>query len=276
MSQTRLIRYATSIMALLWSTHALCQESSPYARPLKPSDSILMRRYLDTVGSVSVFSVKRQRYLDSALALAPWKAAWWQQKAMPLFKQKKYSVGLPYLDSAVKYDVHRYIDYRAFMKCIFMKDYTGAIADFRSSKTVIGNSAVMDHSYDFYIGLCYLQLNNFDSAKIYFVKSISEQKASRGEKYVHPVDWFYLGITNYELDNYNEAIEALSNSITLYPNFSDAKYYKAICLERSHRHDESMVMLKEAGEDYKQGYTFNEDNAVYETYPYQVSKYYFR
>ena len=41
----------------------------------------------------------------------PTNAYLWQQKAMPFFKQKKYELGLQYLDSAIKYDQTNYEDY---------------------------------------------------------------------------------------------------------------------------------------------------------------------
>ena len=32
----------------------------------------------------------------------------------------------------------------------------------------------------------------------------------------------------------------------------------------------------EASQDIEKGYTINEDNAIYETYPYQVNKFYIK
>lgn len=55
----------------------------------------------------------------------------------------------------------------------------------------------------------------------------------------------------------------------MYPNFSDAKFYKAICLARKESFEEAKTLLKESEEDYKIGYKLNEDNTIYETYPYQ-------
>jgi len=210
-------------IALILAQRGYAQKNSlqdVVSKPISVNDSLLLIRYLDSVNNVPLYSQKRQRYLDSALTIKPWKASWWQQKAMPLYKQKKYEAGEYFLDSAVKYDTYSYIDYRAFMKCIFQKSYREAIKDFESAKVIIGDGEVMDHTYDFYIGLCYLQLDRFDSAEYYLVKSTDQQRKSMGSHWVHPLDLFYLGIVYYE-----------------------------------------------------QEYTINEDNAVYEVYPYQVSAY---
>jgi tetratricopeptide (TPR) repeat protein len=264
------------LVAVMLSHQVYAQNNSlqEYAgKPISVRDSLLVNRYLDSVNVVSIFSQKRQRYLDSALTIAPWEASWWQQKAMPLFKQKKYETGMPYLDSAVKYDAHSYIDYRAFIKCIFQKSYRAAIKDFEAAKVIIGDGDVMDHTYDFYIGLCYLQLNQFDSAEIYLVKTTDQQRKSMGSHWVHPLDLFYLGIVYYEKEDYTKAIETLDTCLSLYPNFSDAKFYKAMCFARSNKQEEAITIWKEAARDHKLGYTINEDNAEYETYPYQVSRY---
>jgi len=75
--------------------------------------------------------MKRQLYIDSALNIVPKASQLWQQKAMPLFKQKKYEIAMPFLDSAVKYDkTKHWLEYRAFIKCIFQKSYRAAIKDF--------------------------------------------------------------------------------------------------------------------------------------------------
>jgi len=245
----------------------------PAGKPVTERDSLLAKRYLDSVNKAPLFSQKRQRYLDSALAINPSEAGWWQQKSMPLFKQKKYETGMPYLDSAVKYDARAYIDYRAFIKCIFQKSYRESIKDFEAAKTIIGDGDVMDHTYDFYIGLCHLQLNQFDSAEIYLAKTTDQQRKAMGSHWVHPLDLFYLGIVYYEKEDYPKAIETLDSCLSLYPDFSDAKFYKAMCFARSNKKDEAMTIWKDAARDYRLGYTINEDNAMYEMYPYQVSRY---
>jgi tetratricopeptide (TPR) repeat protein len=239
---------------------------------LSKADSALFKRYKDSAFSISIYSARHQRYLDSALLVSPHNAYMWQQKAMPLYKQKKYEAGAPFLDSAVKYDASRWLDYRGFMKCIFQKRMQEAIGDFHLAKQVIGNGVVMDHSYDFYIGLSYLQLNQLDSAEYYLTKTLEDQKKALGEDWVHFLDLFYLGVVLYEKEDYTGAIKALDRSLRLYKNFSDAKYYKAICLKKLGRANEALAVMKEAEQDFKDGYSMTEDNVIYEAYPYQVTK----
>jgi tetratricopeptide (TPR) repeat protein len=221
-----------------------------------------------------LFSRSRERYIDSALALLPQNAYLWQQRSMPLFKQNKYQQGMPYLDSAVKYDAKNWLEYRAFMKCIFQKDYEAALIDFDLARSINGNSYVMDHPYDFYSALCHLQLGRFQQAEALLHGCIDERRQKLGDKWVHYVHLFYLGVVCFEQERYTEAQEHLKKCLDKYPDFSDAEYYMAATYVRQMDYKTALPIIKKAAADAAKGYTLNEDNVFYETYPYQVKKYY--
>lgn len=191
-----------------------------------------------------------QNYLDSALVYYPNEAFLWQQKSMPLFKQKKYELGMFYLNKAVELDKERYLPYRAFIKCIFQKDYLGSIKDFQLSKETDENGYVMDHTYNFYLGLSYLQLNELDNAKKYMKESISYQAKQFGDDNIHFLDIFYLGIIEYQKQEYEKAIEFFDKSLILYPNFSDAQYYKALCIFYLGKKEETIQLIKVAKKNF--------------------------
>ncbi len=208
--------------------------------------------------------------IDSGLKEDSTVAYLWQQKAMPLFKMGKSELAMQYLDKAVRYD-SSWFDYRAFMKCIFGKKYAEAIADLKECNIIRPGGAVMDHEYDFYIGISYLQLNKFDSAR-----HVLENLIERGEK-LHGRDWplyldiFYAGIACYELEDFDKAIAYFDRSLEKHPRFSDAKYYKGICLRSKGDESGGAALMKEAHQDFKDGFTIDEDNEIYEPYPYQVN-----
>lgn len=217
-----------------------------------------------------LYSSEWQAEIDKGLAVDSTIAYMWQQKAMPLFKQGKYELGMEYIDKAVKYDRQRWQDYRAFIKCIFAKTYREAIKDFEDCKQRYGNSYVMDHSYDFHIALSYLQLNEFEKAEKIFKLDHEKQLAENGENWLHHLDLFYYGISKYELGKFDEAIELFDLALKKYPQFSDVQYYKAICLYKMGNIEEGKALMEVAKTNGKQGYTINEDNSIYERYPYQV------
>lgn len=209
-----------------------------------------------------------QNCLDNGLAKDSTIAYLWQQKAMPYFKARKYEVGMPFLDKAVKYNAERWQPYRGFMKCVFSKSYKDAIEDLEDCKKKFGNGYVMDHTYDFYIAISYLQLNEFEKAEKILQNYVDEIYRDR-DKLEHPTAYFYLGIAKFELKKFDEAIAVFDKALKVYPNFSDVKFYKAICLIRNEKIEEAKTLLKESEADYKIGYKLNEDNTIYETYPYQ-------
>ena len=239
---------------------------------ISAADSLKIVGYWKQANYVGLYSEERQKYLDSALLIKPDSAYFWQQKAMPLYKARKYSLGKPFLKKAVEYDPNGNLDYSGFMKCIFSKEYEESIEELLEAKKQFGDSYVMDHTYNFYIGLDYLQLNQFDKAKEYLLKSKEQQfidfPNDPPEEACHYLDWFYLGIVEYELDNFELAIEHFNMSLKVYENFGDAMYFKAICLRNSDCLEEGKRVFELALEN-KQN-TINEDNVFYEVYPYQI------
>ena len=80
----------------------------------------------------------------------------------------------------------------------------------------------------------------------------------------------FSNISKYEQQKWEEAIVEFDKSLKQYPEFSDVEYYKAICLARLGKKEESSSLLAKAIKDAASGYTINEANAIYETYPYKV------
>ena len=210
-----------------------------------------------------------QNCIDEGLKKDSTIAYLWQQKAMPYFKCKKYEVGMPYLDKAVLYDKERWLSYRAFMKCIFSHNYKAAIVDFDEAIKLYGNSYVMDHSFNFYKALCYLQLNEYEKAENLLDDYVNDIYKNR-QQLEHPTAYFYQGIAKYELKKWDEAIAIFDKALKIYPEFSDAKYYKAICwLKQGKSRDDAIALVEVARKDAAKGFSINEDNTIYETYPYQ-------
>jgi tetratricopeptide (TPR) repeat protein len=256
-----------------------CSTSGQQNREIKKqefTDDQVIEKYLKNgAWKLRYFSPEYQLYIDSAIAIKPGIAYLHQQKAMPYFKQSKYELGLKSLDRAVELDPAAYIDYRAFIKCIFSKTYSEAMQDFVKAKEIKGeHGVIMDHSYDFYIGLCYLQLGDFTKSLDYLQRSIDQTTKASGENWVHFLDLFYAGIAMQELNQHKEAIQYFDKSLKNYSNFSDAKYYKALSLFRSDQIDAAEKTLADCEADFKKGYTINEDNALYERYPYQIKQFY--
>lgn len=233
-------------------------------------DSIISEHLERGAWTKGLFSREWQEEIDKGLAKDSTIAYLWQQKAMPLFKQGKYELGIKYIDQAVKYDRQEWQEYRAYMKCIFAKRYQEAIDDFEGCIAHRGNSYVMDHSYYFFIGLSHIQLNNFATAEQTLKTDIERQSKAQGADWVHYLDHFYLGIALYEQGKYEEAVVSFDGALNVYPQFSEALYYKGNSIGRLGDKEAGNELTSQAMKYGKQGYSVNEDNSIYERYPYQI------
>ncbi len=238
----------------------------------KKSQEAILDSYLTNCAEKYNYTIQMaqwQQCLDNGLQKDSTVARLWQQKAMPYFKARKYEIGMAFIDKAVALDSKEYQPYRAFIKCIFAKTYRDAIADFEDCKRKFGNQFVMDHTYDFYMALCYLQLNDYPKAEKLLSDYVDDIFRKRGEEWEHPTALFYLGIAKFEQHKWPEAIAEFDRALKIYNHFSDAKFYKGICLAMLGKGEECDNLLKESKADFDLGYTINEDNVVYEKYPYQ-------
>jgi len=233
----------------------------------------IIENYYDNCAAKFSYTFNHHQFqdcLDKGLEEDPTISYLWQQKAMPYFKARKNEVGMAYLDKAVEINPMRYLSYRAFIKCIFSKDYSAAIKDFNAIKALEGNSIVMDHSYDFYTALSYLQINEFKKAEALFEKDIATQVEEWGPGEYHFLSMFYYAVTLHELEKWEASIDAFNKTLEKYPNFSEAHYYKSVSLINLEKNDEANEAYRLAQENGKKGNTISEDNSLYELYPYQV------
>lgn len=269
------MKYLIPVLLLLFTACSAPGQKKSDPQTPQLTDEQIIKKYLENgAWTVRYFSPEYQVYLDSAIAQKPGMAYLYQQKAMPYFKQGKYELGLKYLDKAVELDSKAHIDYRAFIRCIFANTYEEAIRDFQMAKKIKGeNGIVMDHSYDFYLGLCYLQLGDFSASLTYLESSIEMARKRSGEDWIHPLDLFYAGIAMQELSRHTEAIAYFDKALKAYPAFSDAKYYKSVSLFRTGETEQAERMLTDCERDFKKGFTVSDENSIYETYPYQIKQF---
>jgi tetratricopeptide (TPR) repeat protein len=258
------------LLLLLLVTNCLGQTNDDFQIEKKIRQEAIIKESLENgAWKHMMFSKQWQDEIDAGLKKDSTVAYLWQQKAMPLFKLRKYEIGMPFIDKAVLYDAQRWQPYRAFIKCIFAKTYKDAIIDFEDCIEKYGNGYEMDHTYSFYIGLCYLQLNEYKKAEKLFKEYIDDIFNNR-QGLEHPTALFYYGISIYEQERWQDAILEFDRALKIYPNFSDVKFYKAMCLVRLEKMDEANILLEEGKKDIESGFTINEDNTIYEKYPYQV------
>lgn len=114
-------------------------------------------------------------------------------------------------------------------------------------------------------------LTNLKKAEQVLQKDFDRTVKERGKNWIHFLDLFYMGIIQYELRNYDNAIGYFDKSLAEYSNFSDAKYYKGLCLLQKGDKSNAEAIMRQAKTEYEKGYTINEDDSFYEPHPYKVN-----
>ncbi|GAA4049163.1 hypothetical protein GCM10022409_39610 [Hymenobacter glaciei] len=240
----------------------------------KAYQDTLVARYLDRgAHRISYLSPQWGQYCDSLIAACPNIAQAYQQKAMPLIKCGDYAQAFPLVDKAVELDANRWLAYRGFLKCIFSKDYTGAILDFQRVAKLKPNGREMDHTYPFFEGACELELGHYKLAETAFAQDIALQRGGDGSGQLHFNSLFYAGVVAARLKQYPQAQAYLLQCLKAYPQHPEANYYLALTYQALGQPAVARQYLEAAQRALIGGYRLNEDNIFYTNYPGQITEY---
>lgn len=264
------MKYILFFLLLIPFTSRSQQESE--AEKIKRQDKIIETYLKNGAQKFSYTSRQWQEWIDKGLAEDSTIAYLWQQKAMPYWKLRKYEIANKYFSNAVKYDRKRYLSRGIFLKCIFSKSYPEVIEDYKKYIAEFKDTRhENDHSLEFYVALAHLGLNEYQAALSILKLQVDHIEKENGKDFVHFLDRFYLGIIYRELNEYRLAIEQFDICLAKYSNFSDAKYWKGLCLINMGEKEKGYQLMKEGKLDKQRGYTINEDASLYELFPYQIT-----
>ncbi|MES2478995.1 MAG: hypothetical protein V4561_07905 [Bacteroidota bacterium] len=238
------------------------------------SDSCLRQEWKDGVTN-SLFKLyypgkEWQLYCDSILKICPEYDYIWQMKAMPSIKMGIYEVAFSSLKQACRINPVKQIPYQAFLKCTFAKDYQGALKDFEQAEQLVREGGIMDHSFSFYRGLCYLGLERPELAIEHFESDIKAQTKRTGAGNEHYNSLFYLGLSYLLAHDLPKAEKYLRASIKAYSKFPEPNFYMGKLLAEQNRSLEAKEYFTKAKEYIIGGANMNEDNTMYVDYPFQI------
>ncbi len=210
---------------------------------------------------------------DSLIAICPNIAVAYQHKAVPYLKNGEYEKAFALIDKAVELDHHTWMSYRGFCKCIFTKDYEGAIFDFQKAQQIFPGAYEMDHSYFFWQAVSYLELKNYPEAEKYFKQDMFVETNGDTTKTAHFNSLFYFGVLYYEMKHYDLAKAYLLKCLFQYKQHPIANYYLAMVYKAEKNYTLEKNYLLVAKDAFVQGYGINEDNAYYANFPHQIRIY---
>jgi tetratricopeptide (TPR) repeat protein len=241
----------------------------------KVQDS-LVEKYIDEGAQELPYLYNDPRwilYCDSVIILCPNIAYAYQQKAIPFIKNGEYEKAFSLEDKAAELEPEAYTSYRGFLKCIFTKDYKGAIIDFKKAQRLTPNGYEMDHTYLFWQGVSNLELGNYTEAENNLKQDISIQTNGDTTKTAHFNTLFYCGVLYYEMKNYPMAKKYLLECLSQYKEHTNANYYIAMVYKMENNYELEKKYLQNTKQAFEQGYGINEDNVYYANYPHQIRLY---
>ncbi len=177
------------------------------------------------------FSKEFHKLVDSAIAICPYFAYAYREKAAPYVKSGNFTAWKKYIDLAVKYDSLGYLPVRASLRYKFFADYGGAIQDIelleRINKFDIGSTSNGTYHLTIVKALCYKQLGKIKES-IDIIEHFMQQKNYSIGLY----DYFHLGVMYFETGEYEKAITTLNNQLVQY-DFAEVQYYLALAYKKA-------------------------------------------
>ena len=188
------------------------------------------------------------------------------------YKQAIYELSVAYLkrgmphkwkaqyDKAVLLDSATRIPWRGYLYLWFYRDYKKAIADFDMSDVLTPDfiDRPQGQSVDYWRGIAYLGLKDYENSITYFDKYIKQETEDAGEDWVELTAFLYRGIAHYENGNHEKALENFDLLLKYSENlYADGKYYKALISKSKSENEKALTLVNSAIEDFNNGYYNN-------------------
>ncbi|CAM1345498.1 tetratricopeptide repeat protein [Tenacibaculum amylolyticum] len=192
-----------------------------------------------------------------ALELDSTNAEYWRELSVTYLKRGIPHIWKKYIDKAVALNPEVWQGYRGYNYLWFYRDYRKAIEDFDAVNALTPNftDAPQGHSVDYWKGIAYLGLKEYNNAIQSFDKYIAEETENFGVDLIEVTTYLYKGIVYYELQDFDKAIENFNLLLQYsYNTYGDGKYYLALIYKQQGKLKEAKQLANDALKDYKDGY----------------------
>lgn len=151
---------------------------------------------------------KAMSLLDQILELDSTNSDALREVSVPFLKRGLPHEWKPRFDKAVAHNPEEWQPWRGYLYLWFYRDSEKAIADFNASDSL---TAYIDypqgHSVDFWRGIAYLGLKDYENSLAFWDKHITKETEDSGEDWVELEAFLYRGIAYYESGNGKKALE---------------------------------------------------------------------
>ena len=166
-----------------------------------------------------------QSLFDEAIKLCPNNDYAYREKAVPFLKSGDFITWKKLIDKAVEINPNQNLGYRAWCRFQFLRDYEGAIEDFTQLEKYrpgnLGHSQNGDYNLYVAKAICFSALNQKEQA-IQLLENLFKTKDYNVGLY----DYYQLGVTYFELNKYDKALENFEKQSKVY-DFAENIYFKS-------------------------------------------------
>ena len=250
----RYLKYCLSIIVLSW----IISCSNDNVEDLTSDEKIaLAKKIYDPIGHFGQGTPRIMTMLDSVVALDPNHCYAIRELSVAYLKRGLMLDWKSQFDKAVACDPIIWVPWRGYLYLQFYRDYEKAIADFDASDTLTPNftDAPQGHSVDYWRGIAYLGLKDYENSIKYFDTYLYEVTEKNGEDWAEPTAFLYRGIAHYENKTLEAALKDFNKMILYNQNkTADGSYYKALVLFEQNKCEDAKEELKTALDNFKNGY----------------------
>ena len=210
------------------------------------------------------FDLRFHSAYDEALKISPKFDYAWREKSVAYLKSGDFITWKKLIDKAVELNPQINLDYRAWCRYQFFRDYEGALKDFENLEKIrpnnIGHS--INGDYDLYIAkaFCLDAIGQAQKA----IETIEKAMQRKGYS-VGLYDYYQLGVLYFKQNQYDKALENFEKQ-SKQNDFAENIYYKSKVSKIRNKDylDLKKLALKsyDEGKTMKDGYTHH-FNKVY-------------
>ncbi|WP_062620017.1 tetratricopeptide repeat protein [Aequorivita aquimaris] len=272
----KLSKYFLSIF-VLFLAFSCAEKGKDYSALSKEERKKLSSEVFDGGSHLPQGSPKSMTRIEEAIAIDPDNCDAVRELSVAYLKRGMPNKWKIEMDKAVACNTAIWQPYRGYNYLWFYRDYKKAIADFDASDTLTPNftDAPQGHSVDYWRGIAYLGLRDYEKSISYFDKYLTQITEESGEDWAEPTAFLYRGIAYYEKRNFEEALKDFDKLLFYNKDRSaDGKYYKALILKEKEDCETSRQLLAEAETDFANGYYNNRHyvETLYQIYPQDFEK----
>jgi tetratricopeptide (TPR) repeat protein len=172
------------------------------------------------------FSKEFHETYDEALKICPYFDHAYNEKSVAYLKSGDFITWKKWIDKTVELNPKENLGYRGWCKYQFFRDYKGAIEDIEALEKIfptgyLGYSSNGDYELHIAKAICYSAIGEKEKAI-----SIIENQLSKKNHNVGLFDYYQLGVTYFELTQYDKALENFEKQSKVY-DYAENIYFKS-------------------------------------------------